>query len=151
MNTRAKDKIMHDVKSGSQEPFIIYRDNTGGWHCDHTQNQFGEAFEWVKRAKMRDPFASEYTGKEFSNGSFAHERVRKAHRRYGGYAKRGQDSRRHPAKAAHSRQLPARQPNESCSNFIESFSICSFKSYKDAPGMVFVNHIGMGEDNIIYR
>ena len=66
------NKIMPDVKSGSQEPFIIYRDKTGGWHCDYTKNQYGETFEWVERAKARDPFASEYAGKDFANGSFAH-------------------------------------------------------------------------------
>ncbi|MCL2853588.1 MAG: hypothetical protein FWE20_11280 [Defluviitaleaceae bacterium] len=33
---------MQDVIDGSTEPFIVYRDSSGGWHCDHTQNQYEE-------------------------------------------------------------------------------------------------------------
>jgi hypothetical protein len=64
----AINKIMNDVKDGSTEPFIVYRDQSGGWHCDHTKNQFGNTFDWVEDVK--DPFAIIYTGKDFSNGSF---------------------------------------------------------------------------------
>ena len=28
---------MRDVDDGSTEPFIIYRDNSSGWHSDYTQ------------------------------------------------------------------------------------------------------------------
>ena len=59
---------MQDVESGSSEPFIVYRDNNGGWHCDHTQNQYGEKYDWVD--DIQDPFAVIYTGKDFSNASF---------------------------------------------------------------------------------
>jgi hypothetical protein len=41
------DKIIPYVKSGSTEPFIVHRDKNGGWHCDNTQNQYGEGFDWV--------------------------------------------------------------------------------------------------------
>jgi len=58
------------VKSGKPEPLIFYRDTGGDWHCDHTQNQFGEVFEWVEGAKAQDPLALELTGKEFSKAGF---------------------------------------------------------------------------------
>ena len=62
---------MQDVKDGSTEPFILYRDNKGDWHCDYTQNQYGETFDWVEDAKEQDPLAIIYTGKDLSSGSFA--------------------------------------------------------------------------------
>ena len=61
---------MRDVNDGSTEPFIIYRDNDGGWHCDHTQNQYGEKFDWVEEVKAQDPLALFYTGADFSKASF---------------------------------------------------------------------------------
>jgi len=42
---------MNDVNEGSTEPFIIYRDKDGGWHCDYTQNQYGKTFDWVEDDK----------------------------------------------------------------------------------------------------
>jgi len=61
---------MQDIKDGSTEPFLLYRDSSGDWHCDYTQNQFGETFDWVEDAKAQDPLAMFYTGKDLSNGSF---------------------------------------------------------------------------------
>ena len=60
---------MLDVNTGSTEPFILYRDNDGGWHCDYTKNQYGETFSWVEDAKAQDPLAIIYTGKDFSKAS----------------------------------------------------------------------------------
>jgi len=65
-------KITAEVKDGSCEPFIIYRDNGGDWHCDRTHNQHGEAFDWVEGARMQDPFAIECTGKDFTKSNFTH-------------------------------------------------------------------------------
>ena len=48
---------------------MIYRDNKGEWHCDYTQNQYGETYDWVEDAKGQDPLAIIYKGKDFSNGS----------------------------------------------------------------------------------
>ena len=62
--------IMPDVQSGSNEPFLIYRDNVGSWHFAHTQNQYGEVFDWVEDIKTQDLFAVELRGKYFSGGSF---------------------------------------------------------------------------------
>lgn len=62
--------MMQDVNDGSQEPFIIYRDNNGDWHSDYTQNQYGETFDWVTEAKEQDYLALEYKGSDFSKGSF---------------------------------------------------------------------------------
>ena len=61
---------MKDVNEGSTEPFIIYRDKDGGWHCDYTQNQDGKTFDWVEDAKAEDPLAVIYTGKDFAKASF---------------------------------------------------------------------------------
>jgi hypothetical protein len=64
----AINKIMPEVNSGGNEPFIIYRD-TDGYHADFTQNQYGERFEWVADAMEKDPLALIYSGKDFSQGS----------------------------------------------------------------------------------
>ena len=61
---------MRDIENGSTEPFIIYRDNGGEWHCDYTQNQYGDEYDWVEDVTAQDPFAIVYTGKDFSKGSF---------------------------------------------------------------------------------
>ena len=60
---------MRDINEGSTEPFIIYRDKDG-WHCDYTQNQYGEKFDWVEDVTAQDPLAVIYTGKDFSKASF---------------------------------------------------------------------------------
>ena len=62
--------IMQDVNDGSNEPFIIYRDKQGSWHCDYTQNQNGEIFDWVEDVKELDYLALEYKGSDFSKGSY---------------------------------------------------------------------------------
>jgi hypothetical protein len=61
---------MRDINDGSTEPFIVYRDKDGGWHCDHTQNQYGETFDWVDDVSEKDPLSLIYTGKDFSMASF---------------------------------------------------------------------------------
>ena len=65
------EKLMSEVHSGSNAPVIIFRDKYGGWQCDFTQNQYGEKFDWVDDLKEQDLLALEFTGKDFSNGSFA--------------------------------------------------------------------------------
>ena len=62
------EKIMPEVEIGSKEPIMIYRDNKGCWHGDHTYNQYGEKFEWVD--DIQDPFAVTIKGYDMSNGSF---------------------------------------------------------------------------------
>ncbi len=64
------EKTMSEVQSGSQEPFIIFRDNSGEWQFAFTQNQYGETFDWVEDVKKADPFALTFTGEDFSHGSF---------------------------------------------------------------------------------
>jgi hypothetical protein len=64
------DKIMPDVENGSDEPFIIYRDANGGWHCDHARNQYGETYDWVEDVKSADALAITFTGADFSRASF---------------------------------------------------------------------------------
>jgi hypothetical protein len=62
------EKIMPEVENGSKEPFMIYRDNKGDWHCDFTQNQYGEKFDWVN--DITDPLAVTFTGEDFAKGSY---------------------------------------------------------------------------------
>ena len=66
----AIESKMKDVNDGSTEPFIIFRDKNGGWHCDYTHNQYGERFDWVEDVKKQDPLALTFCGKDFANGSF---------------------------------------------------------------------------------
>ena len=65
---QAIEKLMPAVQSGSNEPLIIYREPDGGWHCDYTQNQYGEEYDWIER--VQDPFAVTVTGHDMANGSF---------------------------------------------------------------------------------
>ena len=62
------EKFMPYVESGSKEPFMIYRDEHGSWHCDHTQNQYGDTFDWVE--EIKDPYAVTVTGYDMAKGSF---------------------------------------------------------------------------------
>ena len=64
------EKLMPEIKSGSDEPFIIYRDNKGEWHGDFTKNQYGDEYDWVEDVKDKDLFAVEFTGKDFAKGSY---------------------------------------------------------------------------------
>jgi hypothetical protein len=61
-------RIMKGVQDGSTEPFIVYRDG-GGWKFAHTQNQYGESFEWVE--DIKDPCAVTFSGADFALGSEA--------------------------------------------------------------------------------
>ena len=65
---QAVEKIMPEVENGSKEPFMVYRDNDGTFHCDFTQNQYGEKFDWVD--DIQDPFAVTLTGAELAGSSF---------------------------------------------------------------------------------
>ena len=65
----AIEKIMPDVRNGSDEPFVIYRDGSGDWHCDFTQNQYGEPYDWVEDIKKIDPLAVTFKCSDFANGS----------------------------------------------------------------------------------
>ena len=65
---QAINKIMHEVESGSQEPFIVFRNADGGWHCDTTVNQYGEKYDWVD--DIQDPFALTFTGEDFAKASY---------------------------------------------------------------------------------
>ena len=63
-------KVMPDVNNDYDEPVIIYRDRHGDWHGDHTQNQYGEEFDWVEDIKEQDPLAFITTGKDYAKGSY---------------------------------------------------------------------------------
>ena len=65
------ENIMFDVENGSDEPFIIYRDDQGSWQRDYIQNQHRDKFALVDDIKSQDPLASVLTGRNFSNGSYA--------------------------------------------------------------------------------
>jgi hypothetical protein len=65
------NSIMKDVNDGSNEPFIIYRDNERIWQRDYTQNQYGETYNWVESVKESDPFATTFTGKYFTKDNAA--------------------------------------------------------------------------------
>jgi hypothetical protein len=67
---RAIEQIMPLVNDGSTEPFIIYRDIQGEWHSDFTKDKNGETLFWIEEVKSADPFAVEFTGKDFAHGSF---------------------------------------------------------------------------------
>ena len=67
---QAVEHIMPEVRNGSIEPFIIYRDSGGDWHSDFINNQYGEVFDWVEDAKAKDPLAVIMTGKDFAKGSY---------------------------------------------------------------------------------
>ena len=66
----ALDTKMDDVSNGSTEPFIVYLDNSGSWHSDYTQNQYGNEFDWVEDAKKEDPLYLIYTGTNFARASY---------------------------------------------------------------------------------
>jgi len=65
---QAIGKMMHEVESGSKEPFIIFRNADGGWHCDTIVNQYGDKYDWVD--DIQDPFALTFTSADFDGGSF---------------------------------------------------------------------------------
>ena len=65
----AINKIVSYIQDNPAEPFIVYRDKNG-WHCDFTQNQFGESLDWVNDVRESDPLSLIYTSKDFANGSF---------------------------------------------------------------------------------
>ena len=67
----AIEKLTQALRSGTDEPFIVYRDRGGGWHCGYTQNKHGEEFGWVSGAKATDPCAAVFAGSDFDSGSYA--------------------------------------------------------------------------------
>ena len=64
------NSIMQDVNSSSTEPFIVYRDNVGEWHCDYTRNQDGEPFDWIEDIREQDLLSLRLTGNDFPDKSF---------------------------------------------------------------------------------
>jgi len=70
---QAIESIMPEVDSGSQEPFIFYRDAIGDWHINFVYEQLNDKDTLLKNIKRRfDPLALIYTGKDFSNGSYSY-------------------------------------------------------------------------------
>jgi hypothetical protein len=61
------DKLQPEVATAGNEPLLIYRDTDGGWHCDFTQNQYGETFDWVEDAMNSDKAAVLVRGQDFKN------------------------------------------------------------------------------------
>jgi hypothetical protein len=61
---------MPEVVGGNKEPFVIYRDNSGGWHCDFTRNQYGHEYDWADDIKATDALAVRFKGEDFSRGSY---------------------------------------------------------------------------------
>ena len=68
-STMIEQTVMPKVRHGSEAPFIIYSDG-GDWHCDYTQDQYGETFDWVEGVKDKYPLALTLTGKDFAHGSY---------------------------------------------------------------------------------
>jgi hypothetical protein len=67
MSSRYIDKIRPEVAAAGYEPFIIYRDDEGGWHSDFTQNQYGETFDWVEDVINDDLLSFVARGKDFKS------------------------------------------------------------------------------------
>ena len=65
------EQIMSDVQSGSDKPFMIFRDKYGGWMYDYTQDQYGMRHKWTNGMKDLEPLALELRGKDLSGGSYA--------------------------------------------------------------------------------
>ena len=63
--------LSNKVGDGSTEQFIVYRDMHGGWHCDYTQNQYGETYDWVDDATEHDPFALLFSAADFQSDSIS--------------------------------------------------------------------------------
>ena len=63
---------MPEVQSGSDEPFVVYRDGSGDWKCDFTRNQYGEPYDWVEGINDKDPLAVTFKGSDFADGSQAY-------------------------------------------------------------------------------
>jgi hypothetical protein len=54
------EKIIPEVKAQNYEPFLIYRDEDGGFHADFTKNQHGENFDWQDRpVRVSDAIATD--------------------------------------------------------------------------------------------
>jgi len=102
--TQAIKSMMGDIRDGSTDPFLIYRDPNGDWHCDCTQNQYGEVYDWVETATKQDPLSLTFTGKDFSQGSypFVYDRVLSARisREYYVFYKDDENSEEYAALAA---------------------------------------------------
>ena len=64
------EKIIIQVEAGSKGPFMIFRDEKGGWHGEYIQNQYGDTYDWV--SDIKDPFAVTVTGNDLAMGSFAY-------------------------------------------------------------------------------
>ena len=64
------EKIMPEVQSGSEKPFIIFRKEKYNWGYRFTKDNIGKIISSIDEVKMSDPFATEHCGKDFAYGSF---------------------------------------------------------------------------------
>jgi len=63
-------RIMPEVWEGSTAPFIIYRDKSGEWNREFTNDQYGKTYDWVVDIKETDPYTVTLYGANFAQGSF---------------------------------------------------------------------------------
>ena len=47
------EKIIIQVEAGSKGPFMIFRDEKGGWHGEYIQNQYGDTYDWVSDINLK--------------------------------------------------------------------------------------------------
>jgi len=64
------ERIMPEVRSGSDEPFIIFREENDSWDYVFTKDYNGEPSELLEDIQAHDPYAVAFYGKYFSNGSY---------------------------------------------------------------------------------
>jgi len=70
---QAIESIMPEVDSGSEEPFIFFRDVKGDWHVYFVYEQLEGKDNLLRNIKNRfDPLALMFTGKDFSKGSYSY-------------------------------------------------------------------------------
>jgi hypothetical protein len=70
-------KIMPEVQSGGDEPFLIFHDADGGWRAEFTRDKYGSTYGWVDIEMERDKEAFVTRGQDFADGSMAyvHDKV----------------------------------------------------------------------------
>jgi len=63
------EKILPEVRNGSETPFRIFRADGDDWRVGFA-NGIGENYDWVAGTGVNDPYAVTFTGKDFANASY---------------------------------------------------------------------------------
>jgi len=63
------EKILPEVRNGSETPFRIFRADGDDWRVSFA-NGTGENYDWVADTGVTDPYAVTFTGKDFANASY---------------------------------------------------------------------------------